>query len=327
LVLFATCGLAAGASCGGSSARSVDLSELLDRDYAAICAYQVACADLPDMATCRAIVQQPGYQATIEQDIASGKVRYDAARAGACIVRLEHFYGAGCTHSAQASAHHALGTTCDGVFAGTVAAGGACFFSEECADSGFCAPDDSTCFSFLQCCAGTCVAEPAPVAAGGDCSAGQSCAGDNVCYAATSAGTPTCTAPLAEGAACTEAIPCAAPTYCDLDPTTSMGTCRRPAASGGTCNVAAGSASCDDLRDDCDQTTAVCTRRIAAGASCTNGQSCVGYASCDGTTCVASAALGQTCGAANGVGCLPGLLCPSPGYTCMPPPAVNGACM
>ncbi|HEY7370939.1 MAG TPA: hypothetical protein VIF57_02090 [Polyangia bacterium] len=324
---LALCALAAGAGCGGSSSHPVDLGELLNRDYAAICKYQVACSDLPDMATCRAIVQIPGYQATLEQDIASGKIKYDANRAGACIALLEGLYGAGCTHSAQAPARHNLGTTCDSVLAGTVAPGGACFFSEECRDSGFCQPDDSACLRFVQCCPGTCVAEPPPIAAGGGCSEGQSCGGDNVCYAATSGATATCTTPLAEGAACTSTTACAAPTYCDVDPATGVGTCRRPAATGGPCNVAVGGMSCDDLRDDCDQTTAICTRRIAAGAPCAYGQSCVGYASCDGTTCVASAALGQTCGAATGIGCIAGLLCPAPGYTCMPPPAVDGACM
>ncbi|HEY7371753.1 MAG TPA: hypothetical protein VIF57_06210, partial [Polyangia bacterium] len=124
-------------------------------------------------------------------------------------------------------------------------------------------------------------------------------------------------------------ISCAAPMYCDIDPATNAGTCRAPAASGGPCNVWVDSASCDDLRDHCEgMTTGICTRRVAAGASCVLGsQSCVGYATCDGTTCVAAAKLGQPCGGANGVGCVPGLECASSTYTCRLLPPVNGACM
>ena len=323
------CALAAGAGCGGSKSGPMDLNEALNRINAASCKYQVACGGLPDMATCVAIIQAPGYQATVEQDIASGTVKYDATKAAACVDLLERVYGAGCTRSGQVSAGgHSAGTVaCDGVFAGTVTLGGSCFFSEECMDGAYCQPIDSNCFNFLQCCAGNCVAEPPQVSAGGDCSEGQRCPRGYYCDPALSGGPRTCLATLAEGAACAPEADCAEPLFCDLDPATQTGTCRRPAASGGSCNAAISVPSCDDVRDHCDATTATCTPRGAPGASCADQDSCVSYASCDGTTCVAAAGLGETCGGANGIGCLAGLQCPSPGYTCMPPPAVDGACM
>src|SRR5690349_19312596 len=88
------CALPAGGGCGGSKSGPMDLNEALNRINTASCRYQVACGGLPDMATCMAIVQTPGYQATIEQDIASGTVKYDATKAAACVNLLERVYGA-----------------------------------------------------------------------------------------------------------------------------------------------------------------------------------------------------------------------------------------
>jgi len=280
------------------------------------------------MATCLAIVRWPGYQATLERDITFGRVIYDAGKAAACLDRLEHFYSTACTRSARAAASATLGTVCSEMFTGTIAPGDACFFSEECAGGALCQLNDASCADFLQCCPGTCVADPPPAPLGGDCSAGQGCAEGNACTTAQLGGPLTCMAPLAAGAACNSVgSACAAPMYCDIDPATNTGTCRAPAASGGPCNVEVGSASCDDVRDDCEG-TAICTRRVPAGASCFAGaQTCVDYASCDGTTCVAAAKLGEPCGGATGIDCLPGLECPSPTYTCRLLPPVNGTCM
>src|ERR1051325_2198381 len=80
--------------CGGGTG-PVDLDQLFARVVVAVCRGEVACASMPDTATCMASIQQePGYLATIKQDIASGKVKYDAAQAGTCIDLIERLYGA-----------------------------------------------------------------------------------------------------------------------------------------------------------------------------------------------------------------------------------------
>ncbi|HEY7370938.1 MAG TPA: hypothetical protein VIF57_02085, partial [Polyangia bacterium] len=194
LTLWALGSAAAGC---GSSSRSVDLRAFLDRVATASCTYHVACGEIPDMATCLAIARWPGYQATLERDISFGRVMYDAVKAAACLDRLESTYGIACTRSAQASAGDTLDTVCTGMFTGTVAPGGACFLSEECAGGALCQPNDVSCTDFMQCCPGVCVTNPPPAPPGGDCSAGQRCADGNICAAAEIGGPLICMAPLA----------------------------------------------------------------------------------------------------------------------------------
>src|SRR5204863_1355185 len=205
-----------------------------------VCKSEVACNDMPDMATCLASTKiEPNYVASIKQDIASGKVRYDAAMAGACIDLIDQVYGAACSRAALAAVPNRDSNVCDQVFTGTVALGGACFFSEECVKGGACVVTDANCARTLQCCAGTCVAGSPTVPVGGSCVSGVNCAGDSYCDTSVSGAAGTCTLPTAgEGATCSGTIPCKAPLFCDTDAATGLQTCRRPAATGAACSTA-----------------------------------------------------------------------------------------
>jgi hypothetical protein len=317
---------AVGASCGGSS---ITLDEAQRRLRAAICRFEVSCREVPDMATCLTVVQEePGYLQTLDADIASGKVVYDGVKANSCVSEYESILSS-CNRSDDA-ALSALSPSCDKVLVGTVAAGGACFFSEECAGGGSCQATDTSCSRTQMCCAGTCLAEPAPIPVGGDCSApqpNQSCAAGSYCNTAQSGSSLTCVVPsTVEGTPCTSSTLCANPMYCSIDPTTNMGTCKRAAATGAACDSSVGSLSCDAVGDYCDTTTGKCTPRIAPGGTCDSAQyNCVGYATCVGTTCVARPVAGQTCDPTNGPSCLGGLDCDATTNKCTPWPT-GGVC-
>jgi len=303
----------------------VGIDEFLSRDLASYCKLQVDCNFMPDTDSCMASLRLVhGYQATIKQDIASGKVKYDAEKAGACIDMIERYTS--CSRSDIAAVGDLQGHSaeCLEMFSGTVAVGGACFFSAECADGGSCSAD-ATCSNSEQCCAGTCVAKLPTVPVGGDCAAG-SCAPGTVCIADPSGIKGTCQPPPAEGAACMLYTQCAAALYCDIDWATGMGVCRRPAKTGAGCNFYVGSTSCDDRRDYCDMTTGTCTRRVGSGGDCSAGQTCVAYSQCGGTTCVALPGPGQSCDATAATPCLGALQCDSSTSTCTPPPQ-DAACM
>ncbi|HMF44778.1 MAG TPA: hypothetical protein VKQ32_29090 [Polyangia bacterium] len=316
---------AAGCSAGP---QFYDLDQFVNLVIDDLCRAQVACNDMPDMETCLATTKiEPNYLATLKQDIASGKVRYDGAKATACADLLHRLYGAECSQAALAAVPDRNSTVCDQVFTGTVAIGGACFFSEDCAGGGSCVPSDLTCSRSLQCCPGTCQANTTTtVPVGGSCASGEICAGDSYCDTSVSGVAGTCKLPTAgDGAACSAAIPCVAPLYCDLDSGTGMGTCRRPAATGGACSTSVAFSSCDDGRDYCDQLTVTCTRRVAPGGDCASGQTCVGYTECMGSTCVAQPKPGEAC-STNGPSCLGTVLCDAASSTCKVVP-VGGACM
>jgi hypothetical protein len=316
---------------GGAGGGPVGFAELESRFKAAACQRAVACKETPDLATCMASIQEePGYVATIESDIASGKLVYDGAAAESCIEAIESVYGAACTRTAVAAASgQSFTDSCAGVFAGTVGPGGACFFSEECADGGLCEQTDLTCPRDLQCCAGTCAAQPAPIPVGGDCSAGlpnQSCASGSYCNTALSGASMTCVVPsTVVGTPCSPSTLCGAPLFCNLD-SSGTGTCQPPAATGAPCNARVGNTSCDSMLDACDATSATCTPRAAVGGTCDVTQNnCVLEADCVGSTCVARLQAGQVCTQGTAPYCLGSLNCDSTTNLCTLAP-VGGAC-
>ena len=70
-----------------------------------ICKLYVNCGEAPDQATCLASMgESAGYSATLNADVASGKVLWDGTMARTCVEALERYYGAGCTQSALATA-------------------------------------------------------------------------------------------------------------------------------------------------------------------------------------------------------------------------------
>jgi hypothetical protein len=286
------------AGCGGAGSKPVNLDDLFSRVYGTFCKYEVACDAMPDMATCLDATQNArNYIATLKQDIASGKVKYDAAKAGACVDLVERVYGTGCSRTAIAANSDRSGNACADMLAGTVPDGGVCYFSLECANGGSCYQTDTSCSSWLQCCSGACQGTTTPIVpVGGKCSSTDRCAGDAYCDTSVSGVTGTCKLPSAgEGAACADETSCAPPLYCDLDPTAGMGTCRRPAATGEACADGFGFIVCDDVRDYCDPSSLTCARRAGIGASCSSSQACIDYAECDGMTCLALPKPGEAC--------------------------------
>jgi hypothetical protein len=328
LVIFLSAA-AAIASCKDDKppAGPLSLDDFRDRLIAGFCRLDVACEGSPDMATCLASLQeQPGYYATIRQDIASGRVSYDAEKAGRCIEVIEQVLSCRRSETAPLAVQFddEFGEFCSKVFTGTVAAGGSCFLGAECVGDGYCSRTDPACSISRQCCAGTCVAATPSIPVGGDCSAptgNQSCARGSFCVSGPSGGR-TCTLPsTVEGSACTSQL-CAAPLFCDVGPN-GTGTCKHRVSTGEACNPT--SDGCDDQRDSCDPTTLVCTRKARVGETCDTARyNCVGYATCQGTTCIKRPTAGEAC-PSTGPTCLGGLYCDTQTATCTLSP-VGGAC-
>ena len=186
------------ASCGGGSGRSVPVDDFEGDLLSAECDFLIICGAVPDRATCLASVRLDSARfATLKTDIAAGTVAYDGQAAGACVDVFKNLMS--CKQTVMGDVQQRLDATCGKVFTGSLPAGGACFFDEECANRGLCR--NETCSS-NGCCAGTCLARPTPIPLGGDCSnplPDQYCIEGTVC-AANAAGGGTCKAPLAAGA-------------------------------------------------------------------------------------------------------------------------------
>ncbi len=309
------------AGCGGGGGE-VPFSALEPNAVAADCRIKVLCSDFPDQASCVSSQQaQPHYYDTIAADIASGKVLYDGAKARSCIDALNAVSSCpgGFTNVVLEMA-----VPCTGIFTGTVAAGGACYFPEECAGGVGCGfTSGASCDSVTQCCAGTCAATPVVVPAGGSCSSGGACAPGTVCD-----NSGTCVATRATvGASCAGINSCAAPLYCSQ----MTQTCQQLPQTGETCAPGSpipspGEIRCQNPLDTCDVASNVCVPTIGLGGACdpsTGG--CVSYAFCDPTTdvCVEEPAVGQRCDP-NGAPCLGGS-CEATTGTCALL-ATSGAC-
>jgi hypothetical protein len=320
------------AGCGGGSGRAAagDLDAFLTQFFKMVCGLEVSCGSMPDLPTCEASLQPDSTEfATLRADIASGRVRYDGAKASACLDYDNRLYGGPCTHTALAAASTSTGSeACGEILAGSVAEGGACFSAFECVSAN-CRPADTTCSRSRQCCPGTCAPKPTPIAVGGDCSSplpGEVCATGAVCM--STGGSSTCQMPAkVAGEPCAMPFECATPLFCAFDAAGGTGTCQRPAATGASCNTVVSTGTCDDVRDYCDQASGKCTPRLAVGTSCDPAQqNCVLYASCLGATCVAMSPERGACDAANGPTCLGELECSSQTFTCGFPAFVSVAC-
>jgi hypothetical protein len=321
--------LASVSSCGGGSGSGpLTFDRLKTQFVPAVCKELVACGEMPDQATCQATLHFATSELeTFQVDIGNGKIVYDASAAGRCADLFNMI--SSCNRSEIEPILQQAQAACNDVFKGTVAAGGACFFNEECASASC---QKTGCAG--ACCAGACTAVVAPIPVGGDCSVvqpNQSCASGSACHVDAQTGNATCVVlPTAVGAACTDTPGCDPSLYCDADATTGVGTCKRGAATGATCNPALGSLSCDDARDTCDITTSLCTAPTPVGGACdpTNLSNCVGYASCSSatSTCQARAKTGEACGT-NGQSCLTDLTCDTTTGTCVTSQPPGPACM
>ena len=323
------------AACGSSAKKPppANLDEFIDRFYSAVCQLYVTCGDMPDTPTCVASLQVDTTEIlTVKADIASGKVRFDRAKAGACLDYVERVYGADCTQTALAALDITGNDACSEDFIGTVADGGACFESFECV-SRKCDPTDDLCAPEHQCCAGTCVPQNPPIPVGGGCvpsSSYQLCESGTVCIPIANTLSGTCVAPSkVRGTPCTGSYNCAAPLFCDIDVVVGAGTCQPAVATGAHCNVTVGLSSCNDLRDYCSWSTGTCTPRGAVGAPCSesDANSCLGYGHCVASTCVARSTERGACDPVAGLDCLGGLDCSPTTNTCEFPanaPACGG---
>jgi hypothetical protein len=315
------------ASCGNED--GIPFEDLEERAFVAGCNLQIACGAIPDAATCRTSLQtEIGFYATMAQDIASGRVIYDSAKARDCLQQLNDVTT--CSQTELAAFLARAESACEGTFTGTAAPGTPCFLSEECANRGVCETPAGGCAT-NTCCQGTCVARPAPIPIGGDCSgleAYQTCVANAACVFDSVTGTSTCRVPTAgDGDVCTGGGACIPPAGCVTDATTpGTGRCVAPAGRGQTCDPNRG-APCDDPRDWCDPASNTCAPKSVVGGACTTGGACIEYATCDGTTCVGPSGLaGATCDPTGLNPCFGHLECDAATSSCALPPRVDVGC-
>jgi hypothetical protein len=309
------------AACDGS--RTLAFDDLAPEIKAASCRVSVMCGDSPDQATCVASLQiRESLFETLQVDIANGIVKYDGRAARACVDNYASVNS--CTFTELLAFNKLLDATCGKVFTGTLPPGSNCFFNEECMSHGSC--DRSQCATTGGCCAGTCVAPPVSLPAGGDCTTADTECVDGTRCTTNPAGSPSliCQAEIGAGAACnSSADTCALPYTCvPPDPVnTTGGTCTAPPATGEACGASSLGAICNDLRDACDDSTLVCVRRPPVGSSCdvTSNVGCAGNAYCDGTICVAQGGLGAACDPGFPSPCLGNLECDATLHCALPP--------
>lgn len=313
--------------CGGDGDAAPDgLDEFFNRSRSAICALQVTCGAMPDVATCLASGMENDVREleAVRKSIAAGKVRYDAAHLDACLAPLEQSFAGPCTRSSLVGVPSSLSAmeACNKILTGASPAGTACAFPFEC-ESRVCALNDPSCSPSRQCCPGTCAPTPVPIPEGGDCSAGpaQVCADGGVCIPIE--GTARCVIPSkVAGAACDAAHPCAAPLFCAFDDSLRSGTCELGAGTDEPCSpISYG--SCDDARDYCEKETALCTRLGAVGAACDPSlKNCLDHALCIDGLCVGRGSVGAACDPTTARACLGDLECSPQTHTCtFPTPA------
>jgi hypothetical protein len=291
------------AACGNS----VSITDFAAKYIDATCKYDVACQLMPDTATCKAaLFIDDNYYETIVALVKAGTIKYSGDEAGSCIDQQASLT---CSYTGFRPDPN---DPCTKIFTGTVAAGGACLVSEECAGAGATCPQtDPMCDPTTACCPGTCMAAAAKLPLGGNCGSSAQCADNAYCSDKTNQ----CTAVVTtSGGACEGLDGCANPMFCNEDLQSFTGTCMTAVASNATCDATT-LIPCSDVRDYCNLMTTKCTRNSPVGAVCdsttpqTTGTLCVGYAECNNSTCVAHPKAGATCDAMNGPTCLGDLGC------------------
>jgi hypothetical protein len=278
------------------SGETVAIEEFPSAGEDAICEQEVRCGQYPDVETCKTVVF---VRLQVMADVGSGKVKYDARAAAACLSALG---ATGCTVSSRTDGLQ----SCLDAFRGTVAVGGACLQSTECVSRNC---NLSACTS--ACCEGRCEAQSA---LGQPCAdSAAPCAGSTYCKQDLATGVGTCVARLSVGQPCNGLDICDLATACVRDPATGDAMCTHLPAEGEPCPRGV----CDNSLDACDATTKLCVPRIAIGGSCASG-TCVRYASCDPVSqlCIARVPGGGACDDA--ASCLGGLPCENGACTSQP---------
>ncbi|MBA3821205.1 MAG: hypothetical protein H0X17_20135 [Deltaproteobacteria bacterium] len=308
-------GVVFSAACGGGGG-SVGPDDLADEVEGASCDQAVRCESVPDRAACDSSTQVEDRDLlTILGAVDDGTIKYDSEAAGDC---ADFIGDASCSFEGFHTEN-----PCQDIFEGTVAAGGACFVDLQCAGFGECVQTDANCDGDVTCCPGTCMGTFTESPIGGPCDDDLHFCGTTAYCESSATGAGTCTALIADGTACSEIDACANPLYCNLDFTTGTGTCKAAAPSGGSCSRM-DLLPCADSREYCDATSK-CVKRVAVGGACGPEISCVGYATCNGTICVADLKAGAACVVdSEGPDCLGDLECI--GGTCQLPP-IGASCL
>ena len=274
------CGGSSSSLPGGSGQPTTDVAEALCQKLDS-CSHFYLQAAYGDVPTCAARLQ-----ISIANALAAPGTGRTAANLETCARALP---GASCADLVDNDSPAA----CRAV-PGTLGTGMACSDASQCSTA------------FCNIAAGeTCGACAAPPPAGTTCNGNSQCAPGSVC-----AGSPSvCLTPGAAGAACSATQPCQGTLICNSN------VCATPVAVGAACAV--GKGTCNLLEGDyCPATTQQCTAATiaSAGAACglTNGAlaACSASGMCTaGGTCLAAAADGQNCNAANGPPCIPPAVC------------------
>jgi hypothetical protein len=223
----------------------------------------------------------------IQKGITNGHIKYDSSHEKACIDAVNAVTCAGLDSAEPAE--------CTATVSGTVAAGGACIFSNDCAVTG------SQCASTNGACGGTCVS---PIAIGGSCANGVkgNCVSGSYCNQDVCTANPASSG-VAKGGDCHQAQ-CASGLACDAV----SFTCVDLVKEGGAC--VEGHRTCETFTSCA---SAKCTRWGGAGSTCgvsTTGEytSCLSHSFCKTAagattgTCTADLAAGATCGLGDSCG-------------------------
>lgn len=293
---------------GGANGGDVAYDELPAAEIDAICDYMVHCGLAAGGSLCAdawggVLHPDPNLDAAVE----NGSVKYDEDAAKAC---LETIRGGACS-SGFIFQGDAPGS-CDDIFKGTVADGGACWIDEQCVSKQC---QTSGCAD--ACCEGMCVAATPPAAIGeacgdgcvdgafcdsnGVCAAlkqsGEACGGFDECAGGLGCLAGTCQKGPAEGEPCVE-FQCALPLACDPGTVT----CEPLPGEGEACVPAANNCK---IGLTCSASSMTCSKPGGVGSPCVPvflGSGCAGDTYCAADqgatsgTCAALKADGAACG-------------------------------
>jgi hypothetical protein len=230
-----------------------------------------------DTTSCNSTLR-PTIEALTKVYVSNPKIMYDAAAAGACVEAYRIALTA-CTDEALSKQ---LNAACDGVFRGTVAPGGACSSTQECAPS----PAGS-----VTCDTGVCGLSDGSISSDVHAKAGEACnatcSGDTNSYGCS--GSTTMTIPGAgncwvedglycgSSSACEVAPkigqPCGSYTYCEAAAHCDNGSCVADSASG---PCSSSDACLAPSYCDLSSPTGSCVPRKVNGAACNSSDECSG---------------------------------------------------
>jgi len=330
---------------GGGGALTVDTFPAAY--YAALCGSLFRCPSGGDNSSVAALFENPATCAERAPRLAyagvddlvglvrAGSVRFDGAAARTCLDQV----AASCI-----GVDSEVLRVCRRAFAGTVAVGGGCWRSEQCADGGWCDHTATT----ARACPGTCRAQ---VGVGAMCATDRQCTGWGEGTAACVSGrcaTVRAGTPAPEGQRCGDienADMTVTRTACATDLSCRNGMCRRVLAAGTPCNASMDVCAIGTVCVQRAGTTAPsCTLasevvRSATGGTCNPMQGRVPLCNptarltCNAATMTCESlgdgAMGSRCipgGDLNASTCNPGLRCDMATSTCVPRLAVGAAC-